>query len=117
LSANPDLKGFFSANDDMALGIARAVANANKTGDISIIGVDGIEDALKAVQTGDLYATVAQYPYAIGEMGVQACEMASAGDTVPENVTAPVAVVTKDVADKALEAFPAPFAEFDNPLE
>ena len=30
LSANPDLKGFFSANDDMALGIARAVANAKQ---------------------------------------------------------------------------------------
>jgi ABC-type sugar transport system substrate-binding protein len=117
LSANPDLKGFFSANDDMALGIARAVANAGKTGQIAIIGVDGIEDALKAVQAGDLYATVAQYPYAIGQMGVQACEMAVAGDTVPENVTAPVAVVTKDVADKALDAFPAPVAEFDNPLE
>jgi ABC-type sugar transport system substrate-binding protein len=117
LSANPDLEGFFSANDDMALGIARAVANAGRAGEISIIGVDGIEDALKAVQAGDMYATVAQYPYAIGEMGVQACEMAAAGETLPENVTAPVAVVTKDVAGDALEAFPAPFEEFDNPLE
>ena len=34
LSANPDLTGFFSANDDMALGIARAVANAGKTGEV-----------------------------------------------------------------------------------
>ena len=117
LSANPDLKGFFSANDDMALGIARAVANAGKTGEVDIIGVDGIEDALKAVEAGDLTASVAQYPYAIGEMGVQACEMAAAGDELPANVTAPVAVVTKDNAQDALEAFPAPFEEFENPLE
>ena len=117
LSANPDLKGFFSANDDMALGIARAVANAGMTGKVDIIGVDGIEDALKAVESGDLTASVAQYPYAIGEMGVQACEMAAAGEELPANVTAPVAVVTKDNAQDALEAFPAPFEEFENPLE
>jgi ABC-type sugar transport system substrate-binding protein len=117
LSANPNVVGFFSANDDMALGIARAVANVGRTGEITIIGVDGIEDALNAVQAGDLYATVAQYPYAIGQMGVQACEMAAGGDELPENVTAPVAVVTEDVVDQALEAFPAPFEEFDNPLD
>ena len=117
LSANPDLAGFFSANDDMALGIARAVANAGKTGEVEIIGVDGIEDALKAVESGDLTASVAQYPYAIGEMGVQACEKAAAGDELPANVTAPVAVVTQDNAQDALEAFPAPFEEFENPLQ
>lgn len=117
LSANPNLQGFFSANDDMALGIARAVANAGRTGEITIIGVDGIEDALNAVKSGDLHATVAQYPYAIGQMGVQACEMAVDGEDLPDNVTAPVAVVTADVADQALEAFPAPFEEFDNPLD
>jgi ABC-type sugar transport system substrate-binding protein len=116
LSANPDLDGFFSANDDMALGIARAVANAGRAGDIAIIGVDGIEDALKAVQRGDMTATVAQYPYAIGEMGVQACEKATAGETLPKDVTAPVAVVTKENAGAALEAFPAPFEDFENPL-
>jgi ABC-type sugar transport system substrate-binding protein len=116
LSANPDLAGFFSANDDMALGIARAVADAGKTGDVAIVGVDGIEDALKAVESGDLTASVAQYPYAIGQMGVQACQMAADGEELPSNVTAPVAVVTKDNAQDALQAFPAPFEKFDNPL-
>jgi ABC-type sugar transport system substrate-binding protein len=117
LSANPDLAGFFSANDDMALGIARAVANAGRTGEVAIIGVDGIEDALRAVESGDITATVAQYPYAIGQMGVQACEKAAAGEELPESVTAPVAVVTEANAPDALEAFPAPFEEFDNPLD
>ncbi len=117
LSANPDIKGFFAANDDMAIGIARAVANAGRAGEIPIIGVDGIEDALKAVEAGDMYATVAQYPYAIGEMGVQACQKATDGGDLPENVVAPTAVVTKDNAGEALEAFPAPFEEFENPLE
>jgi len=32
LRAHPDLGGFFVANDDMGLGVSRAVANANKAG-------------------------------------------------------------------------------------
>ena len=56
-----------SANDDMGLGIARAVANAGKTGQVKVISVDGIEDALAGGPgRRGLTASVAQYPYAIG---------------------------------------------------
>lgn len=116
MRANPDLKGFFAANDDMGLGIARAVANEGKTGKIAVISVDGNEDALKAVKAGDLTATVAQYPYEIGALGVQACEAAVAGQEVPTNIVSPVALVISDNAQQAIDAFPAPFEEFENPL-
>ena len=116
LAANPDLVGFFAANDDMGLGIARAVANAGKTGQVAVISVDGNEEALQAVADGELTATVAQYPYAIGQMGVEACVAATQGADLPAEVTAPVAVVTTDNAADALAAFPAPFEEFEDPL-
>ena len=73
MRANPDIKGFFAANDHMALGIAQAVKNAGKTGQIAVVGVDGIEDALTAVKSGAMSATVSQYPYTIGQLGVEAC--------------------------------------------
>lgn len=116
LAANPDLVGFFAANDDMGLGIARAVANAGLTGKVAVISVDGNQEALQAVADGGLTATVAQYPYAIGQMGVEACVAATQGADLPADVTAPVAVVTADNASKALAAFPAPFEEFEDPL-
>lgn len=116
MQANPDLKGFFAANDDMGLGIARAVANAGKTGEIAVISVDGNQDALEAVKAGDLTATVAQYPYEIGALGVQACEAVLAGQDIPDNVVSPTALVTAENAEQAISAFPAPFEEFDNPL-
>ena len=50
LRANPELAGFFVANDDMGLGVARAVADAGKTGKVKIISVDGIKDALEGGQ-------------------------------------------------------------------
>jgi ABC-type sugar transport system substrate-binding protein len=116
LNANPDIRGFFAANDDMGLGITRAVANAGRTGQVAVISVDGNQDALEAVQNGELTATVAQYPYAIGQMGVEACAAATQGADLPANVTAPTAVVTQDVAQQALDAFPAPFEPFEDPL-
>lgn len=116
LRANPDLKGFFVANDDMALGVARAVSDAGRTGEVDIISVDGVEDGLKGVESGELSAVVAQYPYAIGEMGVNACRAAIAGKDLPDNVTAPVALVTADNVADALKAAPAPFEEYDDPF-
>lgn len=116
IAANPDLRGIFTANDDMGLGAARAVANAGEAGQIAVVSVDGNEDALNAVAAGELTATVAQYPYAIGQMGVQACEAVAAGREIPAQVEAPVAVVTADVVEDALAAYPAPFAPFENPL-
>jgi ribose transport system substrate-binding protein len=117
LRAQPDLGGFFVANDDMGLGVARAIANAGKTGKVRVISVDGVKDALEAVKAGTLDGTVAQYPYAIGLMGVQACQAAAKGKTLPTDVKAPVELVTKDNADKALAATPKPFGAYDNPLE
>lgn len=116
LRAKPQLAGFFVANDDMGLGVARAVANAGLTGKVKIVSVDGIKDALEAVKAGQVDAVVAQYPYAIGSMGVQACQAAAKGKSLPADVKAPVALVTKANADKAIAATPRPFQTYTNPF-
>jgi ABC-type sugar transport system substrate-binding protein len=116
MRANPDIKGFFAANDQMALGIAQAVKNAGKKGQIAIVGVDGIEDALKAVQAGDMSATVSQYPYTIGQLGVEACLAAAQGKDLPANVKAPVQVVSKSNVTKAEKNFPEPVNTYDDPF-
>ena len=116
LRAHPDLKGFFSANDDMGLGISTAIANAHKTGKVYLISVDGIKDALQAVQDGTVSAVVAQYPYAIGAMGVEACQAAAAGKTLPADVKAPVELITKTNAAKALQLTPKPVGSYDDPF-
>lgn len=116
IAATPDIAAFFAANDDMGLGIVKAIENAGKTGDIVVVSVDGNKDALESVEAGGLTATVAQYPYAIGRLGVQACQVATQGDELPENVESPTALVTADNAADAIANFPQPFENFDNPL-
>lgn len=115
LRAHPDLSGFFVANDDMALGVSRAVASAGKTGTVKVISIDGIQDALNAIQAGDLSAIVSQYPYVAGAMGVEACQAAAAGKTLPATVPAPVALVTKENVAQALASFPKPFTSYSDP--
>ncbi|WP_082092037.1 substrate-binding domain-containing protein [Demequina pelophila] len=116
IAANPDIAAFFAANDDMGLGIVKAVENAGLTGQIVVVSVDGNVDALESVQEGGLSATVAQYPFAIGTLGYQACAMAATGEAIPENIESPTALVTADVAADAIAAFPEPFEAFENPL-
>lgn len=117
LAANPDVAAFFAANDDMGLGIQRAVENAGRAEDVLVVSVDGNQDALQSVADGALDATVAQYPFAIGALGFQACEAAASGAELPENVESPTALVTSEVAQQAIDAFPQPFEDFENPLD
>lgn len=116
LNSTPDLDGFFAANDVMALGISQAIANAGMTGDVAVVGVDGIEDALQGVADGQLTGTVSQYPYVIGLMGVDACLAAVAGEDIPDDVDAPVQLVTSENAMVAIESFPLPPEPYENPF-
>ncbi|WP_244491917.1 substrate-binding domain-containing protein [Aureimonas sp. AU12] len=115
LQAHPDVAGFFAANDIMALGVQRAVAGAGKT-EVKVIGLDGIVDAMKSVAEGGMAATVAQYPYVVGAMGVEACAAAIAGKTLPAKVDAPVLVVNKANAKASLDNFPRPGGDYPDPF-
>jgi ribose transport system substrate-binding protein len=116
LRVRPTLAGFFAANDLMALGIADAVRASRGTGTVKIIGVDGIPEALDAIRMGSISATVAQYPYAMGQMAVEACVAAAHGATLPARVNAPIAVVTTANVVQAAAAFPRPPNTYFDPL-
>lgn len=112
LRARPDLVAFFVANDDMAMGVARAVAAADRKGKTLVVSVDGID----GVASGDIDAAVAQYPYVVGKMGLEACEAAAAGHDLPDKVETPIALITPENAQKAQAAFPEPPAAYDDPF-
>jgi ABC-type sugar transport system substrate-binding protein len=56
LEGDPDIAGFYSANDGMALGIVQAKQNASLP-DVVVIGTDGNEDAIQSIADGGLTAT------------------------------------------------------------
>jgi ABC-type sugar transport system substrate-binding protein len=116
LQGDEKLKGIFAANDLMALGAVAAVDAAGREGAVAVVGVDGIREALQNVKTGKLSATVAQYPYTMGQLGIEACVAAAHGKTLPSHVDAPLQVVTKRNVARVQQSFPKPLAHFNDPL-
>ena len=116
LKAHPDITGIFAANDTMGLGAAQSVRNAGLSGKVSIFSVDGITAALQAIRSGTLTGTISQYPYAEGQMAVQACTALVGKKPVPSRVVAPTQLIDSSNVDKAIAAFPQPFTPYNNPL-
>lgn len=105
LAAEPDLRGVFAVNDDMALGAARAVRDDDQ---VDVIGVDGTDRALRAVERGELTATVAQSPNLMGQLGVEACVDTVVGRQVPATIDAPIELITRANVERAMRESPEP---------
>jgi ABC-type sugar transport system substrate-binding protein len=116
LRRDPSTQGFFAVNDEMALGIADAVSAAGQRGEVAVIGVDGIREALAAIRRGAMSATVAQYPYTMGQLGIEACLAAVGGESLPGRIDSPVQVVTKRNVARAQDNFPQPVEPFNDPI-
>jgi ribose transport system substrate-binding protein len=116
LRADPHIAGFFAVNDLMALGAADAVGAAGRRRKVAVVGFDGIREALAGVRSGALSATVAQYPFSMGQLGVEACLAAVRGESVPANIDAPIQLITRKNVAQAQAAFPEPPAHFKSPF-
>lgn len=102
LQSNPGIKGIFAQNDEMALGAVRALGGKAGT-DVKIVGFDGTEEALKAIQSGKMNATVAQQPDKMGSLGVQNAMKIIDGKSVPKKIPVEVKLVTKENVSQFLE--------------
>jgi len=99
LTRTPDLNVVFAANDVMALGAVEAVRAAGKTDQVSIIGVDGVPDARKAILAGKMTASITQLPYLIGKRSVELCRESVHGKCLEKTERAPLLVLTKAVLE------------------
>ncbi|UPR58777.1 ribose ABC transporter substrate-binding protein RbsB [Vibrio sp. ED004] len=93
LAANPDVQAVFAQNDEMALGALRAVQASGK--EVMIVGFDGTDDGIAAVNRGLLGATVAQQPDLIGSLGIEMADKVLKGETVDEYVPVPLKIIAK----------------------
>ncbi|PSJ47317.1 ribose ABC transporter substrate-binding protein RbsB [Zobellella endophytica] len=94
LTGNPGVQAVFAQNDEMALGAMRALQAANKK-DVLIVGFDGTEDGIKAVEGGRLAATIAQQPDAIGAIAVETADKVLKGETVADHIPVPLQVISQ----------------------
>lgn len=70
LSAHPDLNGIFASNASNPIGAARAVQNAGKAGEVKIVGMDDLPEAVDFVCSGVIDALKAQRQWDMGYWAV-----------------------------------------------
>ncbi|MBQ8319193.1 MAG: D-ribose ABC transporter substrate-binding protein [Lachnospiraceae bacterium] len=92
LQANPNVKGVFAANDEMALGAVEAISGANK--DVVVVGFDATDDAIAAIKAGRMDATIAQQPDLIGSTSIEYAVKLINGESIPESVPVEVTLIT-----------------------
>ncbi|MCL9987582.1 ribose ABC transporter substrate-binding protein RbsB [Proteus mirabilis] len=94
LTANPSVQAVFAQNDEMALGALRALQTAGRT-DVLVVGFDGTNDGIKAVNRGVLGATIAQRPDQIGIIGIQTADKILKGEKVDPTIPVELELVTQ----------------------
>jgi ribose transport system substrate-binding protein len=100
LAGNPNIKGIFGSNDNMALGATEALKAAEKLKDVMVVGFDANPDAAKSILAGEMTASVAQAPANIGGFGVQALVDLKAGKKIDPVIDTGTVLVTKENAAK-----------------
>ena len=71
LQTNPHVSAVFCANDQMALGALQTLAARHLTSKIKLVGFDGAIEATQAIIAKQMYATVAQDPYGMAQIGIE----------------------------------------------
>ena len=95
LQAHADVVGIFAENDEMALGAIQALGDRAGQ-DVFVVGFDGTEDAVAAIEAGTMYASIAQQPEELGRAAVESALALVAGEEVEATVAVPVVVLTQD---------------------
>ncbi|MFD1805404.1 ribose ABC transporter substrate-binding protein RbsB [Pasteurella oralis] len=93
LASKGDVKAVFAQNDEMALGALRAIKAANK--EVLVVGFDGTDDGVKAVETGKMAATIAQQPDLIGALGVATADKLLKGEKVDAKIPVDLKVISQ----------------------
>jgi ABC-type sugar transport system substrate-binding protein len=102
LVAHPDLRAIYGANDDLGLGSAQAVRQANKKKDIIVTGMNGIPPALRAVQRGEMDLTVLLNPLRWGRLGIDTMHAHLTGKKIDARVNVEHVLVDKTNVEKYL---------------
>ena len=86
INGNPDLKGYFGANEGSAIGVVNAVKELKMEGKLVIIGYDSGKLQIDAIKSGLMYGAVQQNPVLMGYKTVEWAVRAMKGETPPKHV-------------------------------
>jgi len=86
IQSNPNLKGFFGANEGSIIGVLNGVKELGKEGKLVVIGYDSGKQQLDAIRSGTESGAITQDPIGIGYKCVEAAVKAIKGETLPKTI-------------------------------
>jgi ribose transport system substrate-binding protein len=101
-SFGPQINGVVAQNDDMGLGALQALKEANRAG-VPIVGIDGIEDGLNAVKSGEFIGTSLQNGTVELSAGLAVANALVKGEKVKTDPTYIMPAITQANVDVAIQ--------------
>ncbi|MGC9367846.1 MAG: D-ribose ABC transporter substrate-binding protein [bacterium] len=95
LAQYSDIDAVFAHNDDMILGAIESAKQAGRLNEIYFVGFDGIEEAIDALEDGELLATIAQRPKEMGKIGVETVIAYLSGKDISDTIFIDLALILK----------------------
>ncbi|MFI5782342.1 ABC transporter substrate-binding protein [Nocardia sp. NPDC051570] len=95
LAAHPDLAGIFATNLSSAEGAATGLRNANKLGQVKLVGFDASPKQVEDLKAGTVQALIAQDPATIGVDGVDQAVAAIEGKPVTRTIQTDMIAITQ----------------------
>lgn len=96
VTAHPNLKGIFAANESGTVGCAQALRSRGLAGKIKVVGFDASPNEIKALEDGTIDALIVQNPYKMGYLGVKSAVDVLNGKQVEKQIDTGVYVVTRE---------------------
>jgi ribose transport system substrate-binding protein len=98
----PQINAVVSENDDMGLGALQALKESGRT-DVPIVGIDGIEDGLNAVKSGEFIGTSLQNGTVELSAGLAVANALAKKEQVNTKPVYMMPAITKDNVDVAIQ--------------
>lgn len=95
-----EFDAIIAANDQMALGAMQALKAANLLKRVLISGIDGTEDAMRAIKSGEMAQSILQNATGQAEAAYTALKKALAGEKLPKEIIVPFQSITADNIDE-----------------
>ncbi len=99
VAAHPNLVGIFTITTNNTEGAATGVREAQRVGKIKIVGFDTSDPIVEDIRQGIVSADVVQYPYRVGQLGVEMMVDALEGKPIEREVHTPFVIATPENVD------------------
>jgi ribose transport system substrate-binding protein len=86
IQTNPDIKGFFGANEGSAIGVVKAAQELDMPGRLMIVGFGSGKAQIDAIRSSFMAGAITQDPIRIGYKAVEAAVKVLRGQKVPRTI-------------------------------